>query len=77
MALEIPLGSRLREIREALYGDNADLLAAALGLPERTWLNYECGVTMPAVVLLQFIAVTGADPHWLLSGDGRRVTERR
>jgi type IV secretory pathway TrbD component len=76
MSCTITLGVRLREIREELYGDGADVLAAALGLPERTWLNYECGVVMPAIVLLQFIVLTGADPHWLLGGEGRRLTER-
>ena len=70
-------GSRVREVREDLYGEGgAAALAAALDLPEETWLNYERGVTMPADVLLGFIDLTGADPHWLLTGDGERTAAR-
>jgi hypothetical protein len=65
------LGGRLGEIRCESFGEHgASVLADALGLPTRTWLNYESGVTMPAAVVLEFIEVTGADPHWLLTGDG-------
>ena len=51
--------------------------ATALGLPEATWLNYERGVTMPAVILLEFLELTGASPHWLLTGEGDRRPDRR
>ena len=40
--------------------------------PRRTWYNYETGVTVPAEVLLGFIEQTGANPTWLLNGDGAR-----
>jgi hypothetical protein len=74
----IQIGLRLSEIREDLYGvGGAAALAAALNLPEATWLNYERGVTVPADVLLEFLDLTGADPHWLLTGDGERIAERR
>ena len=45
-------------------------LAEATGLPERTWRNYESGVTIPATAILRFITLTGANPHWLLIGEG-------
>ena len=35
------------------------LLAETLGLPERTWQNYESGVTIPALVILQFVELPG------------------
>jgi hypothetical protein len=66
----LALVKRVRNVREHLYGDDAATLAAALGLPTETWLNYERGVTMPAVVLLKLIELTGAAPRWLLTGEG-------
>jgi hypothetical protein len=70
---QVALAGRVREVRRELYGESgAPMLAEALGLPTRTWLNYEVGVTIPAEVILRFIEVTGADPHWLLTGLGQR-----
>jgi hypothetical protein len=61
---------RLRQVRVELYGENGGpLLAEALRLPFRTWVNYESGITVPALVMLRFIEVTGASPHWLLTGE--------
>jgi hypothetical protein len=48
------------------------MLAEDLELPSRTWLNYESGVVIPATVILRFIDLTGANPHWLLTGEGDR-----
>jgi len=65
------LSRRLREIRQELFGDHGGPeLARRLNLPARTWYNYETGVTVPAEVLLSFIEQTGANPVWLLSGEG-------
>jgi hypothetical protein len=65
------LACRIREIRQDFYGKHGlPVLAEALNLPARTWLNCEQGVTMPAEVLLRFLEVTGTDPHWLLTGEG-------
>ena len=65
------LSRRLREIRQELFGDHGGPeLARRLNLPARTWYNYETGVTVPAEVLLTFIDQTGANPVWLLSGEG-------
>jgi hypothetical protein len=68
------LGSRLRMIREEVYGTNgvADL-AEDLGIAIQSWKNYEeIGELAPAQILLHFIELTGVDPLWLLSGKGDR-----
>jgi SOS-response transcriptional repressor LexA len=67
------LSRRLREIRQEIFGEHGGPeLARRLSLPARTWYNYETGVTVPAEVLLGFIEQTGANPNWLLNGDGQR-----
>ena len=71
------LAHRVREIREDLYGEyGAQFLADALGLPLRTWANYERGVTIPAVCILKLIDATGVSPHWLLTGRGPKYPGR-
>jgi hypothetical protein len=61
---------RLRQVRVELYGeDGGPMLAKDLRLPLRTWMNYESGVTIPGAVVLRFIELTGANPHWLLTGE--------
>lgn len=58
-----------------LYGeDGGPMLAEALDLPPRTWANYEMGVTVPAPVVLRLIELTGACPHWLLTGEPPRYS---
>jgi SOS-response transcriptional repressor LexA len=67
------LSRRLREIRQELFGDHGGPeLARRLNLPARTWYNYETGVTVPAEVLLGFIEQTGANPMYLISGEGQK-----
>jgi len=67
------ISRRLREVRQELFGEHGGPeLARRLNLPARTWYNYETGVTVPAEVLLSFIDQTGANPIWLLSGQGER-----
>lgn len=69
--LKAVISSRLKEVREELFGDHGGPeLARRLSIPARTWYNYETGVTVPAEVLLGFIDQTGANPLWLLSGEG-------
>lgn len=71
------LAERVREVREDLYGlHGGPMLADLLRLPFRTWVNYEGGCTIPAEVMLRFIELTGADPHWLLTGDGKKYLGR-
>jgi len=66
------LASRVQQIRHETFGDGVADLAQALEIPAGTWQNYERGVTIPAWVLLRFLDLTGADPHWLLTGEGGR-----
>jgi hypothetical protein len=69
------IAERVREIREELYGESGiEILARGLRLPPQTWINYERGVVMPANVVLEFLELTGADAHWLLTGEGERLT---
>ncbi len=71
VTVKASLSRRLREIRQELFGEHGGPeLARRLGLPARTWYNYETGVTVPAEVLLAFIEQTGASPTWLLNGEG-------
>ena len=71
------LAARIKAIRGEMFGgpDGVAEIAAAFGLPTRTWAHYESGVTMPATILLAFIELTGANPHWLLTGNGPRRIE--
>lgn len=67
------ISRRLRDVRQELFGEHGGPeLARRLNLPARTWYNYETGVTVPAEVLLSFIDQTGANPVWLLTGEGDR-----
>ena len=67
------LASRLREVRRELYGEHGGpLLAQDLEIPARTWAHYESGVTIPGAVVLRFLVLSGVEPHWLLTGEGRR-----
>jgi hypothetical protein len=71
------LACRVGEIRLQLYGeDGVAALAEALGIPARTWENFEAGVTIPGWVLLEFLRLTGSEPHWLLTGEGERYRGR-
>lgn len=71
--LKAGLARRVREVREELFGQNGGpLLAESLHLPFRTWHNYESGCTIPAPTILRFIEVTGANPQWLLTGEGEK-----
>jgi hypothetical protein len=72
------LCERIQELRCEMFGEQGGpMLAQAMNLPYRTWNNYEAGCQMPAEVLLAFIEVTGADPHWLLTGHGSRFLQSR
>jgi hypothetical protein len=65
------LGGRLRLVRIDRYGeDGVPKLARLLGIPGRTWSNYERGVTIPGEILLEVIALTGVAPQWLLGRGG-------
>lgn len=75
--VKLDLARRVKEIREDLYGANGGpMLAQALEIPFRTLHNYEMGCTIPAQTILRLIEVTGAHPHWLLTGEGERFLDR-
>ena len=65
------LAERLQQVRLDFYGEHgAPMLAGELGIPIRTWLNYESGVEIPGRILLRFIVLTGVEPAWLSTGLG-------
>jgi hypothetical protein len=65
------LADRLRQLRAELFGERGGPeLARRLGLPIRTWYNYESGVTIPAEVVLRIIELSSVEPMWLLHGEG-------
>ena len=68
------LARRVREIRQYLVEGPATL-ADQLGVPVETWENIEMGCTIPGPILLRFIEVTKAHPHWLLTGEGPTFSE--
>lgn len=69
--LKSSLSDRLKQVRTQLFGDRGGPeMARRLGLPIRTWYNYESGVTVPAEVVLKFVELTSVDPIWLLRGEG-------
>ncbi len=73
VSVKASLSRRMREIRQEQFGDHGGPeLARRLSLPARTWYNYETGVTVPAEVMLAFIDQTGANPLWLLTGEGAK-----
>ena len=67
------LAERLRTVRAELFGERGGPeLARRVGIPIRTWYNYESGVTVPSEVLLRFIELTAVEPVWLLHGTGSK-----
>src|SRR5438309_1398094 len=65
------LSDRLRSLRTEFYGDRGGPdLARTLGIPVRTWYNYENGVTVPAEIILRIVELTAVEAVWLLRGEG-------
>ena len=74
---ETGLASRLRDVREDLYGEfGAQFLADALELPLQTWLNYEAGVVVPGHVKLRVQVVTRVTARWPANGEGKKYDRR-
>ncbi|WP_337177200.1 hypothetical protein [Paludisphaera sp.] len=77
-AVKRGMAGRLREVRMELYGEHGGpMLANELGITFGAWVGYETGATMPASVMLLFLQRTGANPRWLLTGDGPRYSASR
>ena len=56
---KLALAERLAALRSELFGDRGGPeMARRLGIPVRTWYNYEGGVTVPAEVILKIIELT-------------------
>lgn len=70
------LAERLSALRAELFGDRGGPeLARRLGIPVRTWYNYEAGVTVPAEIVLRIIELTRVEPMWLLHGKGPKYRD--
>ncbi|MFO0891472.1 MAG: S24 family peptidase [Isosphaeraceae bacterium] len=68
---KLALAGRLANLRLELFGERGGPeMARRLGIPVRTWYNYEGGVTVPAEVVLKIIELTAVEPSWLLHGKG-------
>jgi Peptidase S24-like len=74
---KLALAERLSNLRLELFGDRGGPeMARRLGIPVRTWYNYEGGVTVPAEVVLKIIELTAVEPTWLLSGKGPKFRQQ-
>ncbi len=72
------LAERLAALRAELHGERGGPeMARRLGIPVRTWYNYEAGVTVPAEVVLRIIELTSVEASWLLSGQGTKFRHSR
>ena len=75
---KLALAERLAALRSELYGDRGGPeMARRLGIPVRTWYNYEGGVTVPAEVILKIIELTSVEAVWLLHGEGPKFRTAR
>jgi Peptidase S24-like len=75
---KLALAERLAALRSELFGDRGGPeMARRLGIPVRTWYNYEGGVTVPAEVALKIIELTSVEPAWLLHGEGPKFRRPR
>jgi hypothetical protein len=75
---KLALAERLAALRSELYGDRGGPeMARRLGIPVRTWYNYEGGVTVPAEVILKIIELTAVEAGWLLHGEGPKFRHAR
>jgi hypothetical protein len=72
------LAGRITALRSELFGERGGAeMARRLGLPLRTWYNYERGTAIPAEVVLRIIELTAAEPGWLLHGTGPKYRPMR
>src|SRR5208337_556658 len=77
LSAKLALAGRLSNLRMELFGDRGGPeMARRLGIPVRTWYNYEGGVTVPAEVVLKIIELTSVEPVWLLNGKGPKFRQQ-
>jgi Peptidase S24-like len=75
---KLALAERLTALRSELFGERGGPeMARRLGIPVRTWYNYEGGVTVPAEVVLKIIELTAVEASWLLHGEGPKFRHVR
>lgn len=75
---KLALAERLSTLRLELFGERGGPeMARRLGIPVRTWYNYEGGVTVPAEVVLKIIELTAVEPVWLLHGKGPKFRQHQ
>ena len=75
---KLALAERLAALRLELFGERGGPeMARRLGIPVRTWYNYEGGVTVPAEVVLKIIELTAVEPVWLLHGKGPKFRQQQ
>lgn len=73
---KLALAERLASLRSEMFGERGGPeMARRLGIPVRTWYNYEAGVTVPAEVILKIIELTSIEPSWLLHGKGPKFRQ--
>ena len=71
------LSERIRAIHIDFVGDlGRPALARLLGIPDRRLERFESGGPIPAEIILMLIEVTGVNPRWLQSGEGKRYLRR-
>jgi peptidase S24-like protein len=74
---KLALAERLSSLRLELFGERGGPeMARRLGIPVRTWYNYEGGVTVPAEVVLKIIELTSVEAVWLLHGKGPKFRQQ-
>ena len=72
---KLDLAERLAALRLDLYGERGGPeMARRLGIPVRTWYNYEGGVTVPAEVILKIIELTSVEPALALARRGTQAS---
>jgi len=71
---KLALAERLGSLRLDMFGERGGPeMARRLGIPVRTWYNYEGGVEVPCDVILKVIELTSVEPTWLLRGEGPKI----
>jgi hypothetical protein len=71
IAIRLALAGRITALRTEMFGERGRAtMARRLGVPLRTWHNYEEGKTIPAEVILRVMEMTLVEADWLLNGRG-------